>query len=102
MVERIKKTLVLTSLVCFTVSLWLSLSSRAQSPRDAFSRWRPTHELAGVRYAGSSACAKCHTPQAAKRLANSMSRALAPVESCEVLNTHPRLNFRNGPYSYQI
>jgi hypothetical protein len=31
-----------------------------------------------------------------------MSRALAPVDSCDVLKTHPRLNFRNGPYNYQI
>jgi len=31
-----------------------------------------------------------------------MSRALEPVESCEVLKAHPRLNFRIGSYDYQI
>jgi hypothetical protein len=102
MAERAKKTLVLSSLVFFTVSLALSLSSGGQKKRDAFSRWRPTRELAGVRYVGSTACAQCHIEHTAKRLANSMSRALEPVESCELLKTRPQLNFRNGPYSYQI
>ena len=102
MAERVKKTLVLISLVVSSLALWLLPSSRGQTQRDAFSRWRPTHELTDVRYVGSSACAQCHAPLATKRLANSMSRALEPVESCEILKAHPRLNFRNGPYSYQI
>jgi len=102
MAQRVKKTLLLTSLIAFTFGLWLLSSSRGQNQRDAFLRWRPTHELAGVRYVGSGACAQCHAPLAAKRLANSMSRALEPVESCELLKAHTRLNFRNGPYNYQI
>jgi hypothetical protein len=102
MAERVKKTLVLSGIVFFTTTLWLSLSSRAQSQRDAFSKWRPTHELAGIRYVGSSSCAECHAALTARGLPNPMSRALAPVDSCEVLKTHPRLSFRNGPYTYQI
>jgi hypothetical protein len=97
MTARIRKTLVLIGLACFSLSLTL-----AQSQRDPFSRWRPTHELAGVRYVGSNACAQCHAPQATKRLANPMSRALEPVENCDVLKAHPRLSFRNGAYNYQI
>jgi hypothetical protein len=31
-----------------------------------------------------------------------MSRALEPVEKCEILKAHPRLTFRIGSYSYQI
>jgi hypothetical protein len=31
-----------------------------------------------------------------------MSRALEPVERCDVLQSHPRLEFRNGSYAYQI
>jgi hypothetical protein len=102
MAQRITKTLLLASVAVFTLGLWLMSSSRGQTQRDAFSKWRPTHELAGVRYVGSGACAQCHNPLTAKRLANSMSRALEPVESCGILKSHPRLNFRNGPYSYQI
>lgn len=102
MAKRVKKTLVLIGVVFFTTTLWPSLSSRAQSPRDPFSKWRPTHELAGVRYVGSSTCAQCHAALTAERQPNSMSRALEPVESCEILKANPRLNFRNGSYNYQI
>src|SRR5712671_3127638 len=97
MADRVKKTVVLAG--CFAFSLSLAL---AQSQRDVFSRWRPTHELAGVRYVGSAACAQCHAALGAKRLSNPMSRALEPVENCDVLKTHPRLGFRNGAYNYQI
>ncbi len=100
MAQRVKKTLVLTSVVALILGFWLLSSSGAQNQRDTFSRWRPTHELTGVRYVGSSACSQCHAPLTAKRLANPMGRALAPVESCEILKTHSRLNFRNGPYNY--
>jgi hypothetical protein len=96
---RVGKTLVLIGLACFGLSLSLTL---AQSQRDPFSRWRPTHELAGVRYVGSDACAQCHAPQTTRRQANPMSRALEPVENCDVLKAHPRLSFRNGAYNYQI
>src|SRR5947207_6632093 len=102
MAQRVKQSLLLSSLVLSILGLWLLPSLRGQNQRDAFSRWRPTHELTGVRYVGSSACAQCHAPITAKRLANSMSRALEPVESCQILKAHPRLAFRNGPYSYQI
>src|SRR6266403_6156922 len=99
MALRVKKILWLSGLACSAFGLSLTL---AQSRRDAFSRWRPTHELAGVRYVGSEACAQCHAALAAKRLANPMSRALEPVEDCDVLNAHARLSFRNGRYNYQI
>lgn len=31
-----------------------------------------------------------------------MGRALSPVDECQILRSHPRLTFREGPYSYQI
>jgi hypothetical protein len=101
MTGQVKRTLVPISVVV-AISLCLSLFSRAQSQRDALSRWRPTHELAGVPYVGSSACAQCHVWHTGKRLANTMSRALEPIDSCEVLKSRPRLDFRNGPYNYRI
>jgi hypothetical protein len=100
MAQRATKTVLLTIFVAVTFGLLATL--RGQAQRDAFSRWRPTHELAGVAYVGSGACAQCHAPLTAKRLANSMSRALEPVESCEILKAHPRLSFRVGRYNYQI
>ncbi len=99
MAARLKKILIVTGLAWFAFGLSLTL---AQSQRDPFSRWRPTHELANVRYVGSAACAECHSALAAKRLANPMSRALEPADSCNVLKAHPRLAFRNGTYNYQI
>lgn len=102
MAKPVKKTLLLIGLVFFATTLWLSLSSHAQSKRDPFSKWRPTHELAGVRYVGSGTCNQCHAALTAGRQANTMSRALEPVENCEILKTNPRLNFRNGSYNYQI
>src|SRR6266478_9925920 len=102
MAQPVKKTLVRAGVMCLAISVSLLASFHTKAQRDAFSKWRPTHELAGVNYVGSGACAQCHDPLTAKRLANPMSRALAQVESCEVLKTHPRLNFRNGPYNYQI
>src|SRR5436190_23285604 len=95
------KFLVGIAVMCFAISVSVSAFFRAQAQRDAFSKWRPTHELAGVNYVGSATCARCHAPLTAKRLVNPMSRAVAPVESCEILNTHTRLKLRNGPYAYQ-
>jgi Cytochrome c554 and c-prime len=101
MAKRVTTTQGLIGFLLFT-SLFLSLSSPGQNRRDALSRWRPTRELPGVRYVGSNACAQCHGRYTARRLANSMSRALEPVANCEVLQAHPRLSFRNGPYTYQL
>src|SRR5712671_531674 len=102
MAQPVKKTLVGAGIIFFAISISSLASFHTQAQRDSFSRWRPTHELAGVNYVGSAACARCHAPLTAKRQANPMSRALAPVESCEILKTHTRLNFRNGSHSYQI
>jgi hypothetical protein len=102
MLQRVQKMFLLVGTVCFAFILWSLSSSHAQAQRDAFSKWRPTHELAGVNYVGSATCAQCHAPLTNKRLANPMSRALAPVENCDRLKAYPRLSFRNGPYNYQI
>jgi hypothetical protein len=99
MAARGKKLLLSIGLAGFGFGLSLTF---AQGLRDAFSRWRPTHELVGVRYVGSGACAQCHAALAAKRLANPMSRALEPVEKCEVLQSQARMSFQNGRYNYQI
>jgi hypothetical protein len=102
MPRRVQKIVFLGGIICFALSLWLLATLHAHAQRDAFSRWRPTHELAGVNYVGSAACAQCHAPLTNRRLANPMSRALVPADSCEVLKTNPKLNFRNPPFNYQI
>ncbi|HEX3560182.1 MAG TPA: hypothetical protein VHU19_13335, partial [Pyrinomonadaceae bacterium] len=74
--------------------------TRTQLSSD-LSRWR-ARDYPGVRYVGSSACSACHASEAATQLATPMARALSPAAGCEILSTHPRLAFRNGPYSYRI
>ncbi len=96
------KTHVLAIVACFTFVFGLLSISRAQDQRDAFSKWRPTHELVGVRSAGSESCGACHARLMTKRLANTMSRALEPVSTCEILKRNARLEFRNGAYRYEI
>jgi hypothetical protein len=102
MPDQVKRTLLLTCLILFSFGLCLSPLLRGQSQRDAFTKWRPTRELAGVGFVGSNVCAQCHAAEGATRFANAMSRALEPVDRCEVLERHPRLNFRIGSYNYQI
>src|SRR5262245_40915444 len=63
--------------------------------------WRPTHAPAGARYAGSQACAQCHT-QAATQLTTPMARTLEPAKEGRILREHRRLTFKIGAYSYSI
>lgn len=57
---------------------------------------------AGGRYAGSSRCALCHADKARSFHSNSMSRALEPIDNCEILKQNPRLEWSDGKYSYLI
>lgn len=102
----IRKALVLiTSLLCALYFVLSTTSLRVQSQTsggNALSQWRPGREVPGIRYVGSDACAKCHSPESKAHSVSPMGQALAPVSNCQVLNTHARLTFRSGPYSYQI
>ena len=53
-------------------------------------------------YAGSAKCAVCHAQQARTYRSNSMSRALEPIATCEILQQNPRLSWTDGPYRYLI
>jgi hypothetical protein len=53
-------------------------------------------------YAGSRQCAICHAAQARNFPSNSMSRALEPIGSCEILVHNPRLTWTDGRYRYLI
>jgi hypothetical protein len=53
-------------------------------------------------YVGSNKCAKCHPERAQSFHANSMSRALEPIEDCEILKRNPRLEWSDGQYRYLI
>ncbi len=47
-------------------------------------------------------CSQCHREQAASFQHTAMANALQPVSSCAILKQHPKLTFREGPYSSEI
>ena len=53
-------------------------------------------------YVGSKKCALCHPAQAASYHASSMSRALEPIDNCEILKQNPRMEWTDGHYRYRI
>src|SRR5947209_5612575 len=54
------------------------------------------------KFVGSARCAACHAAQAEKFRLNSMSRALEPVERCEILKGDVQLSYRKAPYTWSI
>ncbi len=53
-------------------------------------------------YAGSKTCASCHAEQSRWQHTVSMANAMQLVAECPILIEHPKLTFREEPYSYQI
>jgi hypothetical protein len=51
---------------------------------------------------GDSACAACHASQTAHFRATPMAQALERVDACAILQQHPDLSFREGPYRSHI
>jgi hypothetical protein len=104
--KNIKATVALVFLFC--AALWLAHPVellRAQNQMEGGGElsskpWEPNKK--GARYAGRAACIKCHTQESATQHATAMGRALEPVATSEVLNSHQRLTFRSGPYLYQL
>lgn len=105
MASSFKKTLTLiTAATCVIGCFWKSTSLLGQNQKQensALARWR-AHDYPGSSYVGSKACAQCHATEAASHSATPMANALALPAACEVLNSRPRLTFRNGSYSYEI
>jgi hypothetical protein len=62
----------------------------------------PNAPVTGARYVGAAACAACHTEKSKKHAASAMAQAMFTPADCEILRTHRDLNFRNGPWRYQI
>src|SRR5438270_2821692 len=93
-------TLSACAALCLTSMRFTSVQTRAQGS-SAISRWR-SREYAGVRYVGDRTCARCHTSEAAKQFDTPMAHALKTADGCDVLISHPSLEFREGPFSYRI
>ena len=75
--------------------------SEAQQSFAPALEWRPTQAPAGARYAGSQACAQCHT-QTATQLTTPMARTLETAKEGRILSARARMTFKIGRYSYSI
>lgn len=106
MADNIKRAIVIISLLICAFAYWGTprlLRVQGQSQKNTpWSKWRPTHELPGVGYVGSHACAECHTYEAKNFFSTPMAHALERVADCETLIKNPRLQFSEGDFSYQI
>jgi len=71
-------------------------------PNNVLSDWRPARDAGGIGYVGNKACAECHAYQASTFSETPMANASRAAADCEILAAHPRLAFREGPYSYEI
>ena len=105
MSDRIKKALALSLLaICIGFTFGSARSQRGQGQAQGdnpLSKWRPTSDHSGLRYVGSRACAGCHTEEASQ-LETPMAHAMSAALDCNILSANARLQFRNGPFSYQI
>lgn len=69
---------------------------------DPFSNFRPRREIMGEKFVGSGACASCHREKSQSYSHTGMANALTSVGQSKLLQSHPRMTFRAGTYSYEI
>ena len=65
--------------------------------------WNPTKgSPPGREYVGDRVCSGCHVSEGKTYLGTPMAQAAALAPDADILRNHPRLKFRQGPYSYLI
>jgi hypothetical protein len=84
------------------IALYLTASAIAYSQSMAGGGSSALIWPAKGEYAGSKKCAVCHQVQARSFASSSMSRALEPIDTCEILIRNPRLTWAEGSYRYTI
>jgi hypothetical protein len=104
--DRVKRGLTLFLLLacaCLYFGEPLFTSGRGQlRDNKSLSKWRPAHDYTGVGYAGSAACAQCHTKESRTQASTPMAHAAEAGAACEVLKSRAPLTFTNGNYTYRI
>jgi cytochrome c554/c'-like protein len=68
----------------------------------SFSNFRPRSEVVGEKFIGSTACTKCHREKSQSYSHTAMANALTAAVQSKILQSHPRMTFRIGTYSYEI
>jgi hypothetical protein len=91
-------------LICLVLTSPQHLFGGQHAGKKEFDRvdWQPTWAREGARYVGRGACAQCHADVVAAQEASAMAHALAAPAQSLVLQSHPKLTFTQGPYSYTI
>lgn len=69
---------------------------------DNLSDFRPRRELPNQELVGRQVCAGCHMQKNRSQLQTAMAHALNLAADSRVLQSHPRLTFRSGVYTYEI
>lgn len=64
--------------------------------------WPTKNAISRNDYAGSAACASCHTQKAASQRINAMALSARPADQSGILHAHPDLSFNIRKYHYQI
>ena len=90
----------IATFICFSASLVFA-QKKADSV-NSFSNFRPRKEIVGEKFIGSAACSSCHQEKSRSYSHAGMANALSPVAQSKILQSHPRMTFRSGPYSYVI
>ena len=89
-----------TACVCFSSSL--VFAQKTADSANSFSHFRPRREIVGEKFIGSAACGNCHKEKGQSYSHAAMANALSPVAQSKILQSHPRMTFRSGSYSYEI
>jgi hypothetical protein len=105
MAVRVRQDLSLAVLGAFGVlCIWglRPVIVAGQGPAEAaLSKWQ-SNDYPGVRYVGSAQCGQCHSSHFSTQPSTPMARALQTAQACQILTGHPRMQFHEGPYTYEI
>ena len=67
---------------------------------DPFANWRPTEEIAGIKFVGNQKCIQCHAEK--QQLDTPMAHAILKPADSKILDEFPLKPFKNGDFIYEI
>lgn len=87
--------------LCLTSTLALG-QSHPGGTSDRFLTFRPRHEISGESFAGIEVCARCHAQKSKTQSATAMAHAMSTPQNSEILQSHPKMTFHAGAYTFEI
>ena len=85
----------------FCIKDSFSTSAQSMSGKDnLLKNWRPTKNIAGIKFVGNQECLKCHTEK--QQLDTPMAHAILKPADSKMLDEFPPKPFKNGDYTYEI